>query len=157
MKGIANVLGHPVHPMLVTVPLGLLPFAVISDFVYLITRKEQAAGLSYYATQGGLAGGLLAGVFGLMDWAVIPNHTRAKRIGTLHGIANVTVLLLFTLGLKARNDDPQRSNAAAASLGALGLGLSLLSAWLGGELIYRLSIGVDSDAHPDASSSLKGN
>jgi len=155
MKGIANVLGHPVHPMLVTLPLGLLPFAVISDFVYLSTKKDLAAGISYYATKGGLAGGLLAGVFGLMDWTTIPNHTRAKRIGTLHGITNVIVMLLFTLSLKARNNDPQRSNATAASLGALGLGLSLFSAWLGGELIYRLSIGVDSDAHPDASSSLR--
>lgn len=157
MKGIANVLGHPVHPMLVTLPLGLLPFAVISDFVYLLTKKELAAGISYYATKGGLAGGLLAGVFGFLDWTVIPNHTRAKRIGALHGITNVIVILLFTLGLKARNNDPRRSNGAAASLGVLGLGLSLFSAWLGGELIYRLSIGVDRNAHPDASNSLTGS
>src|SRR5947209_3545418 len=128
MKGIANVLGHPVHPMLITVPLGLLPFAVVSDLVYLSTKKELAAGISYYATKGGLAGGLLAGVFGLMDWAVIPKDTRAKRIGMLHGISNVIVMLLFALCLKARNGDPRRSNGPATSLGALAAGWCRFSA-----------------------------
>jgi hypothetical protein len=37
----------------------------------------------------------------------------------------------------------------------VGLALALATAWLGGELVYRLRIGVDEDAHPDASSSLR--
>ncbi len=154
MKGKANFLGHPVHPMLVTLPLGLLPFASISDVVYLSTKKELAAGISYYATKAGLAGGLLAAVFGVMDWQAIPAGTRAKRIGTIHGLTNAVVMGLFILSLKARDDDPKKSNATAATLGLVAVGLSLFSAWLGGELIYRLSIGVDSDANPNASNSL---
>jgi hypothetical protein len=30
-----------------------------------------------------------------------------------------------------------------------------VAAWMGGELVDRLGIGVDEDAHPDASSSLR--
>jgi hypothetical protein len=39
-------------------------------------------------------------------------------------------------------------------LGLLGVGLALVTAWLGGELVYRLRVGVDDAANIDASNSL---
>ena len=37
-----------------------------------------------------------------------------------------------------------------------GIGIALVTAWLGGELVYRLRIGVDDIAGEDAPSSLGG-
>jgi hypothetical protein len=43
---------------------------------------------------------------------------------------------------------------AAIVLSALGVGLALITGWLGGELVDRLAIGVDPGAHANAPSSL---
>src|SRR3954454_15739137 len=45
--------------------------------------------------RGGIVGGLIAAVFGLIDWLAIPAGTRAKAIGAWHGGGNVLVVLLF--------------------------------------------------------------
>ena len=45
----------------------------------------------------GIVGGLLAAVFGLIDWLAIPKDTRARRIGAWHGGGNVVIVLLFVI------------------------------------------------------------
>lgn len=42
-----------------------------------------------------MVGGLLAAVFGLVDWLNIPVDTRAKQVGILHGGGNAAVVVLF--------------------------------------------------------------
>lgn len=155
MKGKANFLGHPIHPMLVALPLGLLPAAVVCDIVYLVTHRGFWGEMAYWLIAGGIVGGVLAGIFGFIDWLSIPARTRAKRIGLLHAVLNLVVLGVFAVSWVMRREDPAAPPFTAALLGALALVVSFVSAWLGGELIYRLSIGVDREAHPDAASSLK--
>jgi len=41
--------------------------------------------------------GLVAAIFGAIDWLAIPGGTRAKRIGTLHGVGNVVVGAIFAV------------------------------------------------------------
>jgi uncharacterized membrane protein len=36
----AKLFGHPIHPMLIVLPLGLLSAAVVFDVVYLITGED---------------------------------------------------------------------------------------------------------------------
>jgi uncharacterized membrane protein len=151
-----KLFGHPVHPMLVVFPLGLLSTAVIFDVVYLVTRNEELAVVSFWAIAAGVVGGLLAAFFGLWDWLGIPRDTRAKRIGLLHGSGNVVVTGLFALSWLLRLGDPTYlpDNLLPFVLAALGAGLALFTAWLGGELVYRLRVGVDDGAGLDAPSSL---
>lgn len=85
MESRIKVLGHPVHPMLIVFPLGLLATAVIFDVLNLATSKADLATFSFWAVAAGLVGGLLAAMFGLIDWLAIPKGTRAKRIGAFHG------------------------------------------------------------------------
>jgi hypothetical protein len=54
----------------------------------------------------GVVTGLLAVPFGTIDWFAIPSGTRAKRIGAAHGIGNVEIVLLFTVGWLLRSDAP---------------------------------------------------
>lgn len=156
MESKAKLLGHPVHPMLIVYPLGLLSAAVIFDLLYLATGNEGLATFAFWAIVAGVIGGLAAALFGAWDWLAIPKDTRAKRLGLIHGSGNVVVTALFALSWFARLYDPTYlpGNALPLILALAGGGLALLTAWLGGELVYRLRVGVDDDAHLDASSSL---
>lgn len=150
-----KILGHPVHPMLIVFPLGLLSTAVIFDLAYVVTENADLATFSFWALAAGLVGGAGAAIFGFIDWAALPRSTRAKRVGIAHGGGNLVVLALFASSFFLRLDSAQfLPDLLPLILGILGAVLSLVTAWLGGELVYRLRVGVDDDAHLDASNSL---
>ncbi len=156
MAGKVNLLGHPVHPMLIVFPLGLLPVAVVFDIIYLCTSHGHWAEIAFWLIAAGVLGGLLAAVFGTADWIGLESGTRAKRIGLLHGLINVAVTVLFAVSWFMRRPLPAAPSMTAISLGFIALALALVAAWIGGELVYRLSVGVDYDAHVNSPSSLSG-
>jgi uncharacterized membrane protein len=155
MESRAKLFGHSVHQMLIVFPLGLLATAIVFDLVYLLDGRAVFAAVAYWMIVAGLIGGLLAAPFGLIDWLGIPRGTRARRVGLLHAVGNVVVLLLFaiSLWLRARTEGPPPELAYVCSYG--GALLALITAWLGGELVARLGVGVYDDAHVDAPSSLR--
>ena len=155
MESRAKLLGHPVHQMLVVFPLGLLGMAVIFDVVAFALGNGYWSEVALWMIVAGIATGLLAAPFGLIDWLAIPSGTRAKRIGALHGLGNVVVLTLFAGSAVFRWAAPQAPAALALMLSGGVLVLALVTGWLGGELVDRLGIGVDEGAHVDAPSSLK--
>jgi uncharacterized membrane protein len=156
MEARAKLFGHPVHQMLVALPLGLLTGVVIFDLVFLATGGRQWAAVSYWLIPAGVITGLLAAVFGLVDWLAIPRATRAQRVGTLHGAGNALVLAMFVLSWLLRDGPIASPGAAALVLSLAGGALSAVTGWLGGELVNRLGVGVDDGAHLDAPSSLSG-
>jgi uncharacterized membrane protein len=155
MESRAKLLGHPIHQMLIVFPLGLLATGVVFDLVYLVGDALLFADFAYWLIISGLVGGALAAPFGLIDWLAIPQGTRAKRVGALHGLGNVLVLALFVISVALRADVPADAPAAAYVCSFAGAALSLLTAWLGGELVDRLGVGVYPDAGVDAPSSLR--
>jgi uncharacterized membrane protein len=154
MNGL-KLFGHMVHPMLIVFPLGLLATAAIFDIIYLITDAATWADTSYYLIGAGVIGGLLAAVFGLIDWLAIPRGTRAKRIGALHGVGNVVVVAMFAASFAMRMESRTAPSDTAIALTVGGLVLALVTGWLGGELVERLGVGVDPQANLNAPSSLK--
>src|SRR4051794_16298368 len=156
MAGKINFLGHPVHPMLIVFPLGLLPSAVVCDIVFLVRHNPNWGHLSYWLIAGGIIGGLLAAVFGFADWLALDNGTRAKRLGVWHMVVNVIMLTLFAASWCLRRPAPDQPTTLAIGLGIAALLFGGVGGWLGGELVYRLSVGVDFDAHVDSPSSLSG-
>lgn len=153
MESRAKLLGHPIHQMLVVFPLGLLATATIFDVIYLVSGGPGWLTASYYMIVAGVVGGLVAAIFGLIDYLAIPARTRAKRIGTLHGLGNVVVVGLYAASWLLR-DGGGATPAAALLLSIAGAGLATVTGWLGGELVDRLGVGVDEGAHVDAPSSL---
>lgn len=145
--------------MLVVFPLGLLSTAVIFDILYLATGNDELAVAAFWAIAAGVVGGLLAALFGLWDWLGIPKDTRAKAIGLLHGGGNVIVTGIFAVSWLLRLGDSTYlpDNALPLVLALVGAGIALVTAWLGGELVYRLRVGVDDGAGLNASSSLSGS
>ena len=130
---------------------------MIFDLIRAFTDSAELAVASFYMLAAGSIGGLLVGIFGLVDWLAIPAGTRAKRIGALHGIGNVVVVALFAVSwLLRRGQDSYVPTGLALWLGIIAVLLALLTAWLGGELVERLGVGVDPGANLDAPSSLSG-
>jgi len=154
MESKTKVLGHPLHPMLIVFPVGLLATAVIFDIIYLVTRNPILATVSFYMIAAGAAGGLLAAIFGFIDWLALPT-SRAKTIGGWHGIGNVVVVVLFAVSWLMRgNNENFVPGGLALLLSFSGIALALVTAWIGGELVYRLGVGVDPGANVNAPNSL---
>ena len=149
-------LGHAVHQQLIAFPFGLLATAVIFDILHLITDSEELATVSYWMIAAGIVGGLLAAPFGTIDWTAIPKGTRAKKVGAIHGLGNAVVLVLFAISWLLRRDDPSAPEALALGLSFAGFALAGVTGWLGGELVDRHAVGVDSGAHVDSPHSLSG-
>jgi uncharacterized membrane protein len=156
MESKAKLLGHPIHPMLIVFPLGLLATAVAFDIVGLSTGDPSWFGISFWMIAAGIIGGLLAAVFGLIDWLAIPPGTRARSIGLWHGVGNLVVVLLFIASWFLRRGVPAQPSTGALTLSFIAVVLALVTGWLGGELVDRLGVGVDRGAHLDAPSSLSG-
>lgn len=154
MESRAKLFGHPIHQMLIVFPLGLLAMAVIFDVVALARADGYWSEIAYWMIAAGVVTGLLAAPFGAIDWLAIPRATRAKRIGAAHGLGNVLVVLLFAASWLMRSDAPAAPPQAALALSFVAGGMALVTAWLGGELVDRLGVGVDDGAHLDAPSSL---
>lgn len=158
MESRAKLFGHPIHPMVIVVPLGSFISAVILDVVYYAASGNPTLGLVGFWNIGiGIIGGLVAAVFGLIDWLAIPSGTRAKRIGLMHAGSNVAMLLIFTVAWLDRfstADHLPSSQAILLEVGALAIGM--VAGWLGGELVDRLGVGVDEGANLNAPNSLSG-
>jgi len=152
MESRAQLLGHSVHQMLVTLPIGAFGFAVACDTAYAISKHWRYAAAARFALDFGLATSLLAIPFGYVDFLAIERRTRAKRIGLLHAFGNLAMLGMFATSriLRGTNCAPR----SARWLSGGGFLLSGVGAWLGGELITRHGIGVHDVVGQDAPSSL---
>jgi uncharacterized membrane protein len=153
MESRTKLLGHPIHPMLIVFPLGLLSASVVFDIIDRLRDSGSWAQTASATMAAGVIGGLVAAPFGLLDWLKLPDGTRAKRIGLLHGSVNVVALVLFAISWLLRRDDP---TTAALVFALAGLAVAAVGGWLGGELVNRLGVGVEAGAHLNAPSSLSG-
>ncbi|HEX3721621.1 MAG TPA: Rieske 2Fe-2S domain-containing protein [Nitrolancea sp.] len=134
-------LGHPTHPMIVTVPAGAW---VASSILDLFDAFDDASPPGHYGRAAdativvGLVSALGAAASGLNDWRFTSG--RSKRIGTLHGLTNVSAVSLMGASslLRWRGS---RTAGQAVSVG--GLLLTVAAAYIGGELVYGEHVGVD--------------
>jgi len=155
MQSKVKLLGHPVHQMLVVFPLGLLATGVLFDLIFIANGRPMMAAVAYWMIAAGVIGGLLAAPFGWLDWSGIPRGTRAKRVGLAHGLGNLVVVLLFLGSWWLRRPVAEAPGLLAHTLSFLGAALAMVTAWLGGELVDRMGVGVYEDANVDAPNSLR--
>lgn len=156
MESRAKLFGHPIHQMLIVFPLGLLATSLFFDIIALIWDNPALHAAAFYMIAAGIVTGLLAAVFGFWDYLAVPNGTRAKRVGRLHGIGNVIVVALFAASWWLRRPDLGHPAMIAIVLSAIAAALATVTGWLGGELVDRLGVGVDEGANLNAPSSLRG-
>src|SRR5215213_6550796 len=92
--------------MLISFPLGLLGMAVIFDLPAVIAGQEVLGQASHLMIAAGTITGLLAAIFGAIDWATISAGTRAKGIATAYGPGNVIIVVLFAIAWWLQRDSP---------------------------------------------------
>jgi uncharacterized membrane protein len=131
-----TLMGHPLHPQLIVMPAGLVPFSLVLDAMHAATRDQSYADAAYYTLMGGFWGGLAAGVAGAADYGTIPADSKAKQVGRLHGMMNVGLLALTGLNLLMRRK--RRSAGTVPMVVSLMTMAGLtVSAWYGGHLVYH--------------------
>ncbi len=156
MESRVRSMGHPIHPMLVNFPLGLLITSAVFDIVHWITGNGYWSGIAFWMIAAGVISGLLAAIVGTIDALAIPSGTRAKSVSVLHGAGNLLILILFAVSWFLRLSVPENPLIIASVLSFLGAALLGVTGWLGGEMTFRLGIGVDEGANLNAPSSLSG-
>jgi nitrite reductase/ring-hydroxylating ferredoxin subunit/uncharacterized membrane protein len=133
-------LGHPLHPAVVTAPLGFWTAALALD----LAGEERAADL---AVGLGLAGAAGAALTGIAQWQDATNDEKPRRLGALHASLNTVATVLYGASLLQRRTGNRGTGVA---LGAMGYAVANASAWLGGDLSYDLGIGVNHTAFQQA-------
>ena len=140
MRTPASVAGHPIHPMLVPIAIGLWFFSFVCDLFLLSGRGGAWPTVALYTMVGGIVGALLAAIPGLIDLLSLPEGPRKTAI--IHMSINLIVVGLFAVNAWMRLRQPE-SLGTPMLLSALGLGLLVISGWLGGKLVYEHGVGVD--------------
>ena len=138
----AAIAGHPIHPMLVGFPIAFLVGALFTDIRYWLDPEHFWARASLWLIAAGVGSGLLAAVFGLVDFLTI-ERARSVYAGWVHLIGNLIAVGLSVISIIIRFKDVE------SMVLPWGLGLSLIvslillvTGWAGGELAYRFRIGV---------------
>jgi uncharacterized membrane protein len=134
----ASIAGHPIHPMLVTLPIGLWIFSMICDFGFILTEDTRWAVVAYFTLGGGIVGALLAAVPGLVDLIGLQDP-RARRVGIYHMVLNLAIVAVQAGNFWLRISDE--------GAGILPRGISIVvvlalivSGWLGGHLVHVLGV-----------------
>lgn len=146
MASRASIGGHPIHPMLIPFPIGLLVFSFIADLIYLWQGNPIWEGyIAFYSLLAGVIAGGAAAIPGLIDWATLTDREVVK-VANWHARVNLFTMVIFIASLYLRT----RGGAGwIISLPSLPIILSLIgvigltiAGWLGGELVFRHGVAV---------------
>ena len=145
MKTPASIARHPIHPMLVAVPIGLWTFSLACDVIYALGgRAETWQTAALLSLVGGFVGALLAAVPGFVDMLSLRGYL--KRVALAHMAINLVVVGLYLVNAWLRSTEAPATTTTGLS--AAGIALLLVSGWLGGKMVYVHGVAVASDAAP---------
>jgi uncharacterized membrane protein/nitrite reductase/ring-hydroxylating ferredoxin subunit len=145
-----KLLGHPLHPILVHLPIGLFLLSLIFDIAGKVRgsgeRAETFVVPAYYTMSVGIFFALVAAIPGIADYTSIRRDHPARRTATWHMILNVVVVALYIVNLAIRNrtHDPFAGSVANTPLvlSIIAIALLSVSGYLGGKMVYGDGIGV---------------
>jgi uncharacterized membrane protein/nitrite reductase/ring-hydroxylating ferredoxin subunit len=137
--------GHPLHPALVHLPIGLFVFSVLLDVAsYLVADGNPFVRGAFYAMLFGVVAALVAAVPGLVDRAAIRADHPAKKTATTHMWLNIAMAVIFAIDLLLRANRLGESATPPLLflLSLLGVAILAVSGYLGGTLVYDDGIAV---------------
>jgi uncharacterized membrane protein len=144
----ANLMGHPLHPILITLPIGLFAATFLFDLIFWRTGNEAFATGALWLLGAGIVAAALAAVAGLTDFL---GDARIQAIGDAwqHAIGNVILVLLqlFNFYWRYRNG-PSGVVPLGVLLSFIAVLLMLFTGWKGGELVFRHRVAVYDEPRP---------
>ncbi len=126
--------GHPMHPVLTDLPIGMWMSALLLD----VLGGKAASKAADTLIGWGVICAVPTAITGVADW--VDTIEEERRVGFVHAIGNVTATLLYARSYLARK---RGSRGEGLVLSLLGAGALTAAAYLGGHLSYRLGAGVD--------------
>jgi uncharacterized membrane protein len=136
--------GHPVHPMLVAFPIGLLALSPAWDALGWLRAETVWWAIGFWTSAAGLAFGILAAIAGFVDLLALDGESAAGRVATNHMIAMCCALGVFFVSVMVRNGSAPLHGLKLTGvfvLDALGSATLVVGGWLGGELVFRHGVG----------------
>jgi uncharacterized membrane protein len=144
----ANIMGHPMHPILITLPIGLFVGVLLFDLIFWQTGTEMWATGALWLLGAGLIAAALAAVAGLIDF-LGDRRIRALNDAWQHAIGNVIMVLIQLFSFY------ERYRYGTSAVVPLGLSLSfvavlimLFTGWKGGEMVFRHRVAVYDEPRP---------
>jgi uncharacterized membrane protein len=141
MRTPASIAGHPIHPMLVPLPIGLFVCSFICDLIYVFgSGNPNFAIVALYTMAGGIVGALAAAIFGFIDLMSLPPGPR--KTGLAHMTINLVVVVLYVINFWQRSGTPE-SPGGYVGLSLVTIVLLVVSGWLGGKMVYVYGVAVN--------------
>lgn len=140
----ARIKGHPIHPMIVAVPIGLCTFSFVADLVRIFGWGGAAwFDVALYTIAGGIIGALIAAVPGFIDYLTITD-ARVRDMAFAHMVTAVFVIAVFGFSWWLR----WSGDVGYLPVGVSLVGLILLGVvgWLGGEMVFVHGMGMEASA-----------
>ena len=147
MRSKAAIGAHPVHPMLVPIPIGAFFLAFVGDVMHIAIPEDRFwYDFSYTCIGIGIVFAVVAAAAGAIDYVGVKMSGPAFRVATAHALFNVCVVLCYLTSFLLRRNaaaNADRHWPVALFFALLGLGLLGVSGWLGGRLAFEHRIGVE--------------
>jgi uncharacterized membrane protein len=149
----AAIAGHPIHPLLVPLPMGLFVAALFSDLGYVVTGEPSWATAGTWLICGGLLTGGVAAAAGVADF-LADRRIRILHHAWYHLIGNGAALAIALVGLVLRLafGAPAVVLPWGLMLSAIVTGLIAFSGWHGGEMVFGHGVGARPHHHHDKES-----
>jgi uncharacterized membrane protein/nitrite reductase/ring-hydroxylating ferredoxin subunit len=152
-------LGHPLHPMLVHLPIGLFLLSFVFDVATVITGLSSPSSQptasprsgsfvlpAFYTMSVGVVFALIAAIPGFADYTSIRRDHPARRTAVWHMLLNLAVVALYVVNLvlRDRRYDPfePRVGVLPFALSLVAIALLSVSGYLGGKMVYADGVGV---------------
>lgn len=142
----ASVKSHPIHVMLVSIPIGLWTFSLVCDLLYYAGWGVDWKRAALYTLGGGIVGALAAAVPGLIDLLAIKDEG-TRRIGIWHMAINLMAVAVFGTSFYLRLGEGLEADFPAW-LSLFGVASICVSGWLGGELVHVHHVSIEEPGKP---------
>ncbi len=149
MRSKFAIAGHPLHPALVAVPIGLFGWTLLADIIYLASGRDHMwYDIAFWTGIAAIVSALVAALPGFGDYFTMAINSRARGMATAHMLFNLTTVALYFVAMLLMLDDNAVDKGAFSVvliLHAMGFGILGLSGWLGGEMVYKHHLSVVPD------------
>lgn len=141
--------GQPLHPLLVTIPVGAWVLSFAFDLAARAGNEEYVYARGAFWLIGlGIIGAVAAAIPGILDLLTIARGTPAFRTGVTHLVLSDVALVAFIVSFLVRRggDSLQAASVPVLALSVVALACLAVSAWLGARLTYRFGVRVADEA-----------